>query len=131
MARPRIPIDLSEVERLAARGLSKRQICAALGISPDTLARRVTDDRTVTEALLRGRARGLADVASALFDKALAGDVAAQRFYLASRGGWELPTPRHTPQPNYDDRLDNRPRLPDLSPATVKAILDASYGKPR
>lgn len=133
MARPRLTIPLDEVERLAARGLDKRQICHALGISPDTLWRREADDKRVTEALERGRARGLADVASALFERALSGDTRAQIYYLRSRGGWTEPAPRSSDAPSRDDDLEleayKRPSI-DMSPATVRAILNASYGKP-
>jgi hypothetical protein len=99
MARPRIPIDVEVVERLARLGLSEVQICNALSISDDTLRRRKKDTEELREALLRGRARGVQEVADALLQQAKKGDVRAQIFFLKARGGWSEPERR----PHYID----------------------------
>ncbi len=104
MARPRAPIDVAEVERLASLGLTHAQICAALGIHPETLRRRRKDGEALDAALARGRATGTAEVASALFEKATGGDLRAQMFYLKTRAGWTEPQAR----PHYSsDPLEN------------------------
>lgn len=94
MARPRIPLDLDEIERLASCGLTDAQSCAALSIHPDTLRRRKRESDDFHAALLRGRARGHAAVASALYDKAVGGDFKSQVFYLKARAGWSEPERR-------------------------------------
>ena len=94
MARPRIPIDTAEVERLASCGLTDVQICAALSVHPETLRRRKRDSVEFLDALTRGRARGTAAVASALYEKAIMGDFKAQMFFLKTRAGWTEPDSR-------------------------------------
>jgi len=42
----------------------------------------------VFTAYRRGKARAIADVGSALFRKALEGDIRAMQFYLKTKGGW-------------------------------------------
>ena len=88
MARPRIAIDVAEVERLASLGMTQAQIARALGISTDTLERRKQEREDVQQALARGRATGEAEVAEALKKQALEGNVRAQIFYLRCRAGW-------------------------------------------
>ena len=109
MARPRIPIDTAEIERLASCGLTDAQICAALSVHPETLRRRKRDSAEFVDALTRGRARGTAAVASALYDKAVAGDLKAQMFFLKTRAGWTEPNARpYSVSPfNEDDVLRN------------------------
>lgn len=48
------PIDLKRLEELAAQGLAGYQIAQGLGISYDTLARRLEDTAEIAEALKRG-----------------------------------------------------------------------------
>ena len=78
---------IEEVERLAARGLSQEQIGDAIGCSRDTVCQRKKDNPAFQAALKRGRASGLADVANALFEKAMTGDNTAMIYYLKCRGG--------------------------------------------
>ena len=91
MARPRIEIDVAEVERLAKIGLNETQIALALGCSPDTLRRRKRESEALMIALDRGKHQGIAEVAGALFKKAMDGDVRAMKLYLNSRAGWARP----------------------------------------
>ena len=91
MARPKIAIDVAEVERLAALGLSQAKIARALGVSTDTLERRKKDLLAFRQALERGRAKGEAEAADALRALMLKGDLRAITFYLKSRAGWTEP----------------------------------------
>ena len=87
MTRPRIRIDYQRVQDLSAHGLSQAQICGVLGFSEDTLTRRKRDSAAVADALQKGRARGAAQVANKLFEKALAGDLGAIIWYEKTRCG--------------------------------------------
>nr|DAJ22127.1 MAG TPA: terminase small subunit [Myoviridae sp. ctDdE54] len=87
--KPKIAIDLAQVELFASRGLTREQIAAALGISYSTLNRRSKDLEDLESAIKRGESRGIAKVANALFDKAVKGNTAAQIFFLKARAGWK------------------------------------------
>jgi transcriptional regulator with XRE-family HTH domain len=77
--------DLQRVERLAAQGLSQKQICISLGISEDTLYKYKKINAEFAEALSRGQTQGLQDVSNALYQNALDGNFNAQKLYLAVR----------------------------------------------
>lgn len=87
--KPKIAIDLAQVELFASRGLTREQIAAALGISYSTLNRRSKDLEDLEAAIKRGEAKGIAKVADALFNKAIKGNTAAQIFFLKARAGWK------------------------------------------
>jgi len=92
---------LTTVEDAAARGLTDRQIGELLGVSRATISRRKSDDDAFETAIKKGRARGVEQVANALFEQALSGNTTAMIFFLKCRGGWNekvdptefLPTP--------------------------------------
>jgi len=92
---------LSAVESAASRGLTDRQIGELLGVSRATISRRKSDDDAFETAIKKGRARGVEQVANALFEQALSGNTTAMIFFLKCRGGWNekvdpvefLPTP--------------------------------------
>lgn len=96
---PWLPPDLSEVENLAAHGLTRTQIAAALGISAKTLARRRADSRKLDDAILRGQAKGIAVIANKVFEAAQAGNVAAAALFLKCRAGWRNVPSEFTEQP--------------------------------
>ena len=87
--RPQKAIDPEKAEELASRGLTVNQIAHCLGISPRTFYERQKDTPEVAEAIERGRARGIQQVANALFEAATAGNVVAAIFYLKNRGPLE------------------------------------------
>ena len=80
-----VPIDHAQVELLASRGLTLQQIAASLGIATSTLTLRKSDESALSEAINRGRAAGIKMVTNALFESAMAGNVAAQIFFLKNR----------------------------------------------
>lgn len=84
----KMEIDLAQAEELAAHGLTLEQIAVALGISTRTLYNRRRDFADFADAIKKGKARGVADVASKLYDLAMAGNVTAIIFYLKTRAGW-------------------------------------------
>jgi hypothetical protein len=58
--RPRIEIDLVQVERLASIQCTDAEIAAVLDLSVDTLTRRKQDDPEFVQALETGKAKGRA-----------------------------------------------------------------------
>jgi len=111
-----------KVERLAARGLTQEQICAALGICVDTMIRRKRESSELVEAINRGQAAGIATVANALFEQATKGkNTAAAIFYLKNRAGWKdkldieldqtLPAPLVIEVPCIDVKSESVPTL--------------------
>jgi hypothetical protein len=101
---PRPKLNPSEAQRkkvksLSAVGIPQEEIARQIGVrSPKTLRKHFRHelDRGVTEAN--------ANVAGALYNKALEGDTAAMKFWLMCRGNWR-PGPvfenRTTPPPPF------------------------------
>jgi len=88
--RPRLEIaedQIGQVEKLAAV-LTMEQIADFLGISEQTLRRRMMEDPAVLEAYKRGKGEALASVATNLIQQAQQGNTTAAIFYLKTQGGW-------------------------------------------
>ena len=88
MANRKLVLDLDKIEKLAAIGLNQKQVADSLGISEDTVTRRKRTNKDFAAALARGQAKGIAKVANAMFDTAVAGNVSAQTFFMKNRAGW-------------------------------------------
>lgn len=86
--KPWIP-DLAKVEELASRGLNNEQIAACLGICEDTLYTKQRQLTEFSEAIKKGKAKGIQQVANALFEAALSGNITAMIFFLKTQGGWK------------------------------------------
>lgn len=80
-----IVIDPKQIEALAAQGLNEMQIASTLGINWKTLNDRKLQFREFSEALSRGKAKGIASVTNALFQQARAGHFQSAKFYLLNR----------------------------------------------
>ncbi|OKQ02289.1 LuxR family transcriptional regulator [Haemophilus influenzae] len=87
--KPKIEIDLSMVESLAAQGLTNQQIADSLGISERTLQNRKKDNAEFAEAIKKGKAKGIAVVTNALMKKIKSGNVTAMICFLKTQGGWK------------------------------------------
>jgi len=90
MARPRKEIteeQIAQVRKLAAV-LTMEQIADFLGISEQTLRRRMMEDPAVLEAYKRGKGEALAGIAHNLIQQARDGNTTAAIFYLKTQGGW-------------------------------------------
>ena len=87
MTRPRIEIDTSRVEILAAQGLSQAEICLVIGVSEDTLTRRKSDTAAIADAIKRGKAKSASEISNKLYQMALAGDLGAIIWYEKTRRG--------------------------------------------
>lgn len=92
--RPRIrpdwesPAVRENIERWASLGLTDEQIAHQIGVCRQTLSEKKRDIPEISDAIKRGRALGIEEVADALKQKAQAGDTGAMIFYLRSKGGW-------------------------------------------
>jgi hypothetical protein len=91
LGRPRIPIDADELRRLASQGLNLGQTATCLGLSRRRLLERLAEEPGLRQAINEGRAEGIDKISNALFQKGLQGNVAAAKFYLATRAGWVRP----------------------------------------
>ena len=78
---------IKQVEQLAAQGLSEEQIGSVIGCSRSTILRRKKDVEAFDAAIKNGKAKGIAKVSNALFQKANSGDNTAMIFFLKCRGG--------------------------------------------
>ena len=83
--RPRRKFDTDQVRQLAAHGLNQQQIADALGCNVKTVISRKREYVEFLEAIESGKAEGIASITNALYENALGGNFAAQRFYLARR----------------------------------------------
>jgi predicted transcriptional regulator len=91
MARPRKTLtdeQVAQVEKLAAV-LTLEQIADFLGVSGQTVRRRMKEEPRVLEAFTRGRARAVGQVATNLVQQAVAGNTQAAIFYLKTQAGWK------------------------------------------
>ena len=79
--------QIDQVEALAAV-CTKAQMAAYFGVTEKTLRAIEQRQPEVFTAYRRGRARAVADIGSALFQKALEGDIRAMQFYLKTQAGW-------------------------------------------
>ena len=91
VGRPRFEITpevCEKVENLSAQGLTVDQIALVLGVSHWTIYERQNEFPEFSDALKRGRGKGVANVTNALYTKAVDGDNTAMIFYLKNRAGW-------------------------------------------
>lgn len=100
--KPRIEINLQQVEKLAANGLTQQQIADSLGISVTTIESRLRESEEFKDAIKRGKAKGVAVIANQLFEKAKNGDTTSMIFFLKSQAGW-----KDTPSKTIDVQIAN------------------------
>lgn len=87
--KPKIEINLQQVETLAANGLTQQQIADSLGISVSTIESRLRESEEFKDAIKKGKAKGIALIANQLFEKAKSGDTTSIIFYLKTQAGWK------------------------------------------
>jgi transposase-like protein len=83
--RKRIHIDPEQVEILAAQGLGIMDICRSLGVGWDTFNKNRKRKKEISEALARGKAKGMKVATSALMSQIHEGNFQAIQFYLKNR----------------------------------------------
>lgn len=84
--KPKIEIDLAQVEAAASRGLTNEQIALALGISHQTLYTRKKENLDFLDAIKRGRAKGVLEISNKLYELAKASNLGAICFFLKCKG---------------------------------------------
>lgn len=89
ITKPKIQIDLKQVESLAANGLTQEQIACALGISETTLHQRKRDSADFAAAIKRGKAKGIALVTNKLMESIKGGNMTGMIFFLKTQAGWK------------------------------------------
>jgi len=145
VGRPRFEITpevCEKVENLSAQGLTVDQIALVLGVSHWTIYERQNEFPEFSDALKRGRGKGVANVTNALYTKAVDGDNTAMIFYLKNRAGWvdkqevqSTVEQRHiidlTRIPNDQlEQLENAFKQPDLGASEggeVSEIIEGVY----
>ena len=85
VGRKRIYLDPEKVRRLAAQGLSQKQISRSLGVSWNTLNRNRKRSKDFNAAYEQGVAEGLSNVTNSLYEQALEGNTTASIFFLKNR----------------------------------------------
>ena len=122
ITKPKIHIDLKQVESLAANGLTHEQIAAALGISESTLTKRKKENTDFTDAIKRGKAKGIALVTNKLMESIKGGNMTGMIFFLKTQAGWkETNVQEHT-------GANGKPLIPSAKEMTtdeLKAELEA------
>jgi len=92
MARPKFEITqevIDKAESLAAAGLTKEEIAGCLGIHYDTLNEKTKMYPEFSEAISRGKCKGIGMMANNLVKLAKAGNAAANIFWLKARAKWK------------------------------------------
>ena len=82
-----IPDELvcRKAQEMASKGLTVMQIAHCLGVSHTTVYERQNEYPEFAEAIKKGRAEGISQVANKLFVKAVDGDNTCIIFYLKNR----------------------------------------------
>ena len=89
ITKPKIHIDLKQVESLAANGLTDEQIASALGISRTTLSNRKRENEQFVQAIKKGKAKGIALVTNKLMESIKGGNITGMIFFLKTQAGWK------------------------------------------
>lgn len=132
MARPKLKIDVGELERLATLQCTDEEIAAYLGISVRTLQRRLQIAK-LRELVDAARAKGRASVRRILFRLANSGNVAAAIFLAKNLLGYrDVVNTEHTGLAGGPIQIATKPDLSDLTDEELKQLRAiAGKTKPR
>ena len=83
--RKKIIIDAEQVELLASQGLGIMDICRTLGIGWDTFNKNRKRKKEISDALERGKAKGMKVATFKLMEQIHDGNFQAIQFYLKNR----------------------------------------------
>ncbi len=110
------PDMIIKAETLAARGLTMEQIAYSIGMGTSTLYDKAKENLELSEAIKRGKAKGIASIANALFESALNGNTTSMIFYLKCRAKWreeDAVSPEDDLNRAYQEALDRRKKDED------------------
>jgi IS30 family transposase len=124
VGRKKIVLDPIKVKRLAAQGLSQKQIAKAMGCAWSTLNANRKRSKDFNAAYEQGVAEGLSAVTNSLYEQALDGNTTASIFFLKNRDDsrWrDRVETTHDHQLSLSNVLDSaKKRLIDVTPETKK-----------
>ena len=133
--RPEILINdemIRRAEAYAAQGLTMPQIASVLGMSQTTLYDKKSKFSEFSEAIKRGKDKGIATITNALFNKARDGDNTAMIFYLKNQAGWQDKVEKETIIENRHildlTRISNND-LTTIERALESALIDTSESR--
>ena len=122
ITKPKIQIDLKQVESLAANGLTDEQIASALGISRTTLSNRKRENEQFVQAIKRGKAKGIALVTNKLMESIKGGNMTGMIFFLKTQAGWKETNVQEHTGANGKDLI---PSAKQMTTDELKAELEA------
>lgn len=132
MARPKVKIDVGELERLATLQCTEDEIALYLGISVRTLQRRLQIAK-FNDVVASARAKGRISVRRHLFRLAAAGNIAAVIFLAKNLLGYrDVVNTEHTGLAGGPIQIATKPDLSDLTDEELKLLRAiANKTKPR
>jgi len=119
------PVLLAELEDLTRCGLTDGQVAHCLNVSAPTLQKHKLESEEVSNALQRGRSKGIQRVANRLFEDALEGNTTAQKFYLQAVGAWRI-SDQATVGSSADAAFEQVEREMNAISAENKKLLEAA-----
>ena len=128
MGRKAIEFDLDKVQELASRGLTQAEIAEYFGVSTDTISANMKYNG-FSNAVKTGRAQGISDVATALYEKAIGGETAAMIFYLRARANWVEPQ-RIKQELIQADKKPSRMTDAELNAAIAGYLIEGGLEEP-
>ena len=122
MARPKVKIDLAELEKLCGLQCTDAEIAAFFGVSTRTIVRRRRVQK-FNEIMENARAKGRVSVRRALFKLANAGNVAAAIFLSKNLLGYrDVMNTEHTGLAGGPIQISAKPDLSQLSDEELQQL---------
>src|SRR5215510_8876352 len=122
MARPKVKIDLAELEKLCGMQCTDEEIAAFLGLSTKTIERR-RQQKQFREVMDRGKAKGRVSVRRALFRLANNGNIAAAIFLSKNLLGYKnYVNSEHTGAAGGPIQIASRPDFSQLTDEELRLL---------